>query len=183
MKAKAIFMIAGLVGSSRCSPDRRHRRKPPTVEPFNFNSSVPSRPTSVDRRHGGDPRLRGERERRPGLDQINAYHFADTFTNPATGKRVEYVSGRVFKNIFVDNGRRHHLLYILVQRRRADPAVERAADRRELRGHTEGVDHFRYHDRRCDQLPCLLLGWPPADHHRPAQYADRSWRLSPEAVP
>lgn len=37
-------------------------------------------------------------------DRINGYHFADTFTNPATGKWVEYVSGTVDKQQVVDNG-------------------------------------------------------------------------------
>jgi hypothetical protein len=105
MKAKALTLAAlcsALIALA--VPAGGIAASPPTVEPFNFTfGPQPSNLCGID---GTDVIHASGVDVHNGQvwDQINAYHFADTFTNPATGKWVEYVNGVVFKNMFVDNG-------------------------------------------------------------------------------
>jgi hypothetical protein len=104
MNAKALI-LAGLCGLmvALALPAAGIAASQPTVEPFNFTfGPQPSTLCGIDGTEvitaSGVNVYDGQ------VDRVNAYHFADTFTNPATGKWVEYVSGVVFKNMLVDNG-------------------------------------------------------------------------------
>jgi hypothetical protein len=105
MKAKALTLAAlcsALIALA--VPAGGIAASPPTVEPFNLTfGPQPSSLCGIDGTEvihvSGVNVYDGQ-----VWDGINAYHFADTFTNPATGKWVEYVNGVVFKNMFVDNG-------------------------------------------------------------------------------
>jgi hypothetical protein len=72
-------------------------------------------------------------------DRINAYHFADTFTNPATGEWVEFVSGVVFKDQFVDNGDGTISLYVWFSGNQLIRQSDGAPIGGILAGHSEGV--------------------------------------------
>jgi hypothetical protein len=105
MKAKALI-LAGLCGLAftLTLPAGGIAANPPTVEPFHF--TIGPQPGNLCGIDGTDLITADGVNVYDGQvwDRINAYHFTDTFTNPVTGKWVEYVSGVVFKNIFVDNG-------------------------------------------------------------------------------
>jgi hypothetical protein len=97
-------------------------------------------------------------------DRINAYHFSDTFTNPATGKWVEYVSGNVFKNIVVDNGDGTTSFYIwssgdeLIRQQNGPPIGGNDA------GHTESVITFNTTTGAFISFQVLFTAGPLADH-------------------
>src|SRR5438067_13277322 len=105
MKAKALILarLCGLM-IALAVPAAGIAASQPTVEPFNF--TIGPQPSNLCGIDGTEVITASGVNVYDGQvwNRINAYHFADTFTNPATGKWVEYVSGVVFKFIFVDNG-------------------------------------------------------------------------------
>jgi len=103
------------------------------------------------------------------FDRINAYHFADTFTNPATGEWVEYVSGVALKNTFVDNGDGTVTLHVwfsgneLIRSSSGGPPIGGI-----LAGHTEGTVTFNATTGELVSLQSLFSAGPEPDHS-PAQ--------------
>lgn len=112
MKAK-VLTIAGLCGLALALalPAGGLAANPPTVEPFHF--TIGPQPGNLCGIDGTDLiTASGVNVYGQVWDRINAYHYTDTFTNPATGKWVEWVSGVVFKFNSVDNGDGTTSLYI-----------------------------------------------------------------------
>ncbi len=144
MKAK-VLILAGLCGLmvALALPAAGIAASKPTVEPF--NSTFGPQPANLCGIDGTEViRVSGVNVYDGQVwDGINAYHFADTFTNPATGKWVEYASGVVFKGIFVNNGDGTNSLYVwssgngLIRQSNGGPPIGGLSA-----GHTESVVTF-----------------------------------------
>lgn len=165
MRARALT-IAGLcaLAIALALPAAGVAANPPTVEPFHFTiGPTPGNLCGIDGTDlitaDGVNVLTGQ-----VWDRINAYHFTDTFTNPATGKWVEYVSGNVFKNIFVENDDGTTSFYIwssgdeLIRQSNGPPIGGNDA------GHTEGVITFDTTTGEPISFQILFYAGPLADH-------------------
>jgi hypothetical protein len=111
MKAKAL-MLAGLLGLAvaLALPASGIAADQPTVEPFHF--TIGPFANNLSTWWGCPQDLEGtDVVTATGVNvydghiyRLNAYHYTDTFTNPATGKWVEQASGTLQNLNFVDNG-------------------------------------------------------------------------------
>jgi hypothetical protein len=174
MKAKALI-LAGLCGLmvALALPAAGIAASQPTVEPF--NSTFGPQPSNLCGIDGTEVITVSGVNVYDGQvwDGINAYHFADTFTNPATGKWVEYVSGVVFKNMFVDNGDGTISLYVwfsgneLIRQSNGGPPIGGI-----LAGHTEGVITFDATTGDLISVQSLFSAGPHPDHS-PSQVCDQ----------
>jgi hypothetical protein len=140
MKAKALI-LAGLCGLvvALALPASGIAASQQTVEPFNFtvgpfSSSLCGIDTTEVVTASGvnvyDNQV---------WDRINGYHYTDTYTNPATGKWVEFVSGTVDKLNFVDNGDGTISLYAWFSGNELIRQSDGAPIGGILAGHSEGV--------------------------------------------
>jgi hypothetical protein len=146
MKAKALI-LAGLCGLvvALALPASGIAASQPTVEPFNF--TVGPFANNLSSWWGCPQDLEGtDVITATGVNvydgqvyRINAYHFTDTFTNPATGKWVEQASGTVDKLNFVDNGDGTISEYVWFSGNQLIRQSNGAPIGGTLAGHSEGV--------------------------------------------